>query len=121
MSSIPAARRRITMERRFEATLEEVWELWTTREGIESWWGPEGFSVTVKHLELREGGHLDYDMVATDEGTIAFMKANGMPVSPMMDRDNTSLPVSQVNFIEFVVQRNFIKYWYEDVQQLLVC
>ena len=80
MSSITAARRRITMERRFEATLEEVWELWTTREGIESWWGPEGFSVTVKHLELREGGHLDYDMVATDEGTIAFMKANGMPV-----------------------------------------
>ena len=30
----------------------------------------------MKHLELREGGHLDYDMVATDEGTIAFMKAN---------------------------------------------
>jgi len=30
-------------------------------------------------------------------------KANDMPVSPMMDRDNTSLPVSQVNFIEFVV------------------
>ena len=26
----------------FKATLEEVWELWTTKDGIESWWGPEG-------------------------------------------------------------------------------
>ena len=32
----------ITMERTFDATLHEVWELWTTKAGIESWWGPDG-------------------------------------------------------------------------------
>ena len=36
--------RRITMERTFAAPMEDVWELWTTKEGIESWWGPEGFT-----------------------------------------------------------------------------
>jgi uncharacterized protein YndB with AHSA1/START domain len=47
-----------TLERDYRATLEEVWALWTTKEGIESWWGPEGFSVTVQHLDLRPGGEL---------------------------------------------------------------
>ncbi len=69
------------MERRFEASLDEVWDLWTTKDGIEAWWGPEGFTVTVQTLELRAGGRLDYVMEATDPGAIAFMKQNGMPVS----------------------------------------
>lgn len=30
-------------------------------------------------------------------------RAQGMPVSPMMDRENTSPPLSQINFIEFIV------------------
>ena len=30
-------------------------------------------------------------------------RAAGMAVSPMMDRHNTSYPLSQINFIEFVV------------------
>ena len=41
-------RRKISIERSLSAPIEEVWELWTTAEGIESWWGPEGFSVAVK-------------------------------------------------------------------------
>ena len=35
------------------ATVEDVWALWTTEPGIESWWGPDGFDVTVGHLDLR--------------------------------------------------------------------
>ena len=35
---------KIVIERTYEASIEDIWELWTTREGIESWWGPEGFS-----------------------------------------------------------------------------
>src|SRR5439155_6931575 len=26
--------------RTFQASAKEVWELWTTKEGLESWWGP---------------------------------------------------------------------------------
>lgn len=72
---------RITIERLFPATLEEVWALWTTAEGIESWWGPEGFSVTVDALELRPGGVLLYTMTATAAPQIAFMKQHGMPLA----------------------------------------
>lgn len=73
--------RRVTMNRTFNATLEQVWALWTTRQGIESWWGPEGFSVTVQHLDLRPGGTLFYTMTATGAGQVAFMKQHGLPLS----------------------------------------
>lgn len=72
---------RITMERTFDATLREVWELWTTKDGIESWWGPEGFHVEVHAIDLRPGGLLLYAMVADNPDTIAFMKRQGMPTS----------------------------------------
>jgi len=36
--------RKITIERTYEASIDVLWDLWTTKEGIESWWGPDGFS-----------------------------------------------------------------------------
>lgn len=72
---------RETMERVYEATIEDVWEMWTTKEGIESWWGPDGFSVTVHELDLRPGGRLLYAMTATAPEMVAFMKSQGMPTS----------------------------------------
>jgi uncharacterized protein YndB with AHSA1/START domain len=75
-------RRTVTIERTFkDTTPEEVWELWTTAEGIESWWGPDGFKVKVQKLELRPGGALLYAMIAVDADKVAFMKSAGMPVS----------------------------------------
>lgn len=75
------ARRTVVLERTFEATLEEVWELWTSKEGIEAWWGPEGFSVTVDLLDLRPGGELRYRMTAVAPEMAAFMQREGMPVT----------------------------------------
>jgi uncharacterized protein YndB with AHSA1/START domain len=74
-------RKRITLERTYASPIEDVWELWTTREGIESWWGPDGFTVKVRKLELRPGGELVYAMIATAPEMIDFMKRSGMPVS----------------------------------------
>jgi len=74
-------RRRIRLERHYRATIEEVWNLWTTRTGIESWWGPEGFTVTVQLLDLHVGGELKYTMTATAPEQVAFMKQAGMPLS----------------------------------------
>jgi uncharacterized protein YndB with AHSA1/START domain len=74
-------RKRITLERTWQATTEEVWDLWTTREGIESWWGPEGFRVEVRALDLRPGGELHCAMNAAAQETIAFMKREGMPTA----------------------------------------
>ena len=58
------ARQRVRLERTFIAAIEQVWELWTTKDGIESWWGPDGFEVKVRKLDFRPGGELLYDMTA---------------------------------------------------------
>lgn len=80
MSARSAGRRRFTLERTFDAPLVDVWDLWTTAEGLESWWGPEGFRIEVRSLELRPGGQLRYAMIADAPGTVAFMKNAKMPL-----------------------------------------
>ena len=74
-------KKRITLERTFQAPVEDVWELWTTKEGIESWWGPDGFTTEVFKLDLRPKGELHYAMTATAPETVDFMKKNGMPLT----------------------------------------
>ena len=75
------SRRTITIERTYNAAIDDVWTLWTSADGIESWWGPDGFQVKVRKLELRPGGALHYDMIAVGPDQIAYMKKAGMPVS----------------------------------------
>ncbi|HUK01178.1 MAG TPA: SRPBCC domain-containing protein [Steroidobacteraceae bacterium] len=75
------ARARFSIERTYDASIEEVWALWTTTSGIESWWGPEGFEVTVTSLDLRPGGELLYMMTAVAPEMAAFMKQSGMPLT----------------------------------------
>jgi uncharacterized protein YndB with AHSA1/START domain len=76
-----SARRRITIERTHQASIEDLWSLWTTKEGIESWWGPDGFAVKVHKLDLRPGGELRYSMTATAQPQVQFMKKAGMPLT----------------------------------------
>lgn len=73
--------RKIVIECTYRASIENVWELWTTKEGIESWWGPEGFSVKVRELDLRAGGEMHYAMTAVDPAQVQFMKQAGMPLT----------------------------------------
>jgi uncharacterized protein YndB with AHSA1/START domain len=74
-------RRRISLERTYRADVHDVWDLWTTKAGIESWWGPGGYAVTVHAIDLRPGGELRYAMTAVDPPQVAFMKAHGMPLT----------------------------------------
>jgi len=74
-------KKRITIERTFDAPIEDVWELWTTKAGIEAWWGPDGFSTKVRKLELWPGGALHYAMTATAPEQIAFLERAGMPLT----------------------------------------
>jgi uncharacterized protein YndB with AHSA1/START domain len=82
-SQTQPARRRVSIERTFNAAIEDVWELWTTKEGIESWWGPDGFIVKVDRLNFRSGGELVYAMTATAPEQIAFLKKAGMPLTQL--------------------------------------
>lgn len=73
----------VVVERIYRARVEDLWALWTTKAGFESWWGPEGFRVEVHVLEAREGGALEYDMIADAPEAIAAMTQMGQPVSHM--------------------------------------
>jgi uncharacterized protein YndB with AHSA1/START domain len=73
----------ITIERTYKAALRDVWALWTTRKGFESWWGPGGFSAKVTRIDLRPGGELHYEMTAVAAEQIAFMKNAGMPLTTL--------------------------------------
>lgn len=75
------ARPKVVIERTFRARPAELWELWTTKEGFESWWGPEGFRAEVHALEARVGGALHYDMIADTPEMIAAMRQMGRPAS----------------------------------------
>lgn len=69
------------IERVYDASAEDVWDLWTTSEGIESWWAPDGFEVKVRVSDLRPGGELIYEMTATGPEQIQFMQGAGMPLT----------------------------------------
>ena len=71
----------IHFDRSYDATVEDLWELWTTKSGFESWWGPEGFRVEVRALDLRVGGELHYAMIACGAEEIAYMQKSGMGTS----------------------------------------
>src|ERR1700761_1869439 len=51
MMTMPTGTRaRFSINRVYHASIKEVWELWTTKSGIESWWGPEGLGVVLPAL-----------------------------------------------------------------------
>jgi uncharacterized protein YndB with AHSA1/START domain len=38
-----------------DAPRDLVWEVWTTPEHIKEWWGPDGFSLTTKSMNVAPG------------------------------------------------------------------
>ncbi|WP_394830361.1 SRPBCC domain-containing protein [Pendulispora rubella] len=72
---------KIVLERTYEARIEELWDLWTTKQGFESWWGPEGYHVEVHALEARAGGMLRYEMIADAPEHVAVLAKMGRPPS----------------------------------------
>jgi uncharacterized protein YndB with AHSA1/START domain len=72
---------KVVIERTYQARVEELWDLWTTKEGFESWWGPEGFRVEVYTLEARVGGKLHYNMIAHAPEQVEAMRLLNRPSS----------------------------------------
>lgn len=48
--------KQITVSRIFDASPEEVWQLWADPENIKQWWGPDKFTCPFVRLDFREGG-----------------------------------------------------------------
>jgi uncharacterized protein YndB with AHSA1/START domain len=106
MSTTPSSGDAISLERHYQATLEEVWALWTTKDGIEAWWGPDGFSVTVQQLDLRVDGELRYTMTATAAAQIEFMQQAGMPLATEVTLVYTEVEV--LRRLSYKMAANFI-------------
>lgn len=79
--SAAVEKRKVVIERFYRARAQELWQLWTSKTGLESWWGPEGFRVEVRTLEARVGGALHYDMIADAPEMIEAMQRLGRPAS----------------------------------------
>ena len=70
-----------TIERLYDVTQAELWALWTTKRGLEAWWGPGGHSVEVLSLDLQPGGELRYTLTATAADLVAATVKAGKPLS----------------------------------------
>ena len=69
----------VVIERTYRASVKELWDMWTTKEGLESWWGPEGIRTEVHAIEARPGGKLHYDHITETPEMVAAMKEMGRP------------------------------------------
>lgn len=50
----------------FDATAEQVWELWADPRKLERWWGPPSHPATVQQHDLSPGGEVTYFMTGPD-------------------------------------------------------
>lgn len=66
-----------TFERVYDGPVEDLWALWTTKEGLEEWFAPEGCRVEVPVLDVRPGGAFDHEMTAVGEEQLAYMARAG--------------------------------------------
>lgn len=60
------ADRQIVISRIVDAPRDLVWRAWTEPEHLEQWWGPNGFTVTTKSIDVREGGSWRFTMHGPD-------------------------------------------------------
>lgn len=39
-----------------DAPIEHVWKVWTEPDHIANWWGPTGFTNTIRKMDVKDGG-----------------------------------------------------------------
>ena len=62
----PEADREIVISRELDAPRELVWNAFTDPVQVVRWWGPNGFSTTIKKWEFRVGGEWTHTMHGPD-------------------------------------------------------
>jgi len=48
--------KKLTVSRIFNASVEEVWTIWTEPEYVKQWWGPDEFTCPFAKIDFKEGG-----------------------------------------------------------------
>ncbi|MGH9211199.1 MAG: SRPBCC family protein [Acidimicrobiales bacterium] len=92
----------VTLVADFDATAEQVWQLWADPRQLERWWGPPTYPATVEQHDLTAGGDVTYFMTSPEgeryrgwwrvaavdppkslEFTDGFADSEGTPVADM--------------------------------------
>ena len=106
MTAPAKTQKTFAVERMLKASPEKVWQMWTTREGLERWWGPEGFNVQVLHIEVRVGGHFELIMKTEVPEIVAMLKEGGMSASHRLRGDYTVVEpnrrLAYTNLVDFL-------------------
>jgi len=58
--------RQIITTRTLAHPIEKVWHAWTDPDTIVRFWGPDGFTTTIHHCDMRPGGTWCFTMHAPD-------------------------------------------------------
>jgi uncharacterized protein YndB with AHSA1/START domain len=56
----------LTLTTEFDASVEQVWQLWANPRLLERWWGPPTYPATVVQHDLRPGGTVTYYMTSPE-------------------------------------------------------
>ena len=73
--------REIVLTRVLNAPRDAVFAAWTTPEAYAQWFGPDGFTTMVHHMDAQVGGITRFDMVAPD-GTVFTNRYHYFEVVP---------------------------------------
>jgi uncharacterized protein YndB with AHSA1/START domain len=72
----------VIIERIFDAPRELVFEMWTKPEHLARWWGPYGWTTTIKQIDVKPGGIWHYCMKSDTEDQEGCGKAIFSEVVP---------------------------------------
>ena len=56
----------LTVTARFDASIEQVWQLWANPRKLERWWGPPTYPATMVEHDLTAGGSVTYFMTSPE-------------------------------------------------------
>jgi uncharacterized protein YndB with AHSA1/START domain len=56
----------VTVTSDFDASIEQVWELWSDPRKLERWWGPPDYPATFEKHDLFPGGEVTYFMTGPE-------------------------------------------------------
>jgi len=74
--------REIVLVRVLDATREAVFAAWTDADAFCQWFGPDGFTCTVREMDVRPGGRARFDM-ASGDGTVFTNRFDYLEVVPV--------------------------------------
>ena len=73
--------REIVLVRVLDAARDAVFEAWTDADAFCQWFGPDGFTCTVREMDVRPGGRARFDITSAD-GTLFTNRFDYLEVAP---------------------------------------